>query len=497
MRRKTILVPLVSSVLLLWGCLTASGADAPTVLVPKPGSGAVQIRVQFNAGSAYDPSGKEGLADFVANALLRGSKSFDRATIDERLDALAADIGVEVDRDIVIIEGRALADVWPDFSKLFLSVLTEPAFSPSEMAKLTGDQLDAIEQIRRDDGSLARAALQTFMYENHPYGHPVEGLDHTVKAITAADARDFYESHYTAGNYILGLAGEVSDSLAKAINAALAAALKPDAPPPLVLPKPVVNGLNIFLIEKENRAQTQMRFGRPIDIGRGDPDFMPLYLANTYLGRHRESMGRLYQVIRSQRGLSYGAYSYAEHFDQDGGSNLARPGRPRHQQYFSAWIYPKSTNANFVIHAVMKELADLSTHGLSDKELDAARQFEINHFPFEIETPRRLLGMRMDEIALGTPRFVDSFTKTTQQVTGADVKRAVRRAIDINNMVLTAVVSNGVEFTKQLLDGPVTVEYPSGVDPKSLAANDVPYKSFRLPLKPEKIKVLKTEEMFR
>ena len=30
------------------------------------------------------------------------------------------------------------------------------------------------------------------------------------------------------------------------------------------------------------------------------------------------------------------------------------------EQYTSAWVYPKAANADFVIHAVMKELSDLA-----------------------------------------------------------------------------------------------------------------------------------------
>jgi zinc protease len=497
MMLKRILTATLLVALVIPACLPAQGAEPPTVLIPKSGSGAVRVRIMFAAGSAYDPAGKEGLADFVGGALRRGSKQYSRAAIDDRLDALAAQINIEVDRDVAIVEGRCLAEAWPEFAKLYLSVLTEPAFDSVEMVRLVDDQLDAIEQIRRDDGTLAKAALQYFLYENHPYGHPTEGLTHTVKTITSADARSFYESHYTSGDYILGLAGEVTEPMAQSIRQSLAAALKAGTPPPLTLPMPKVTGLNVYLIEKENRAQTQLRFGRPIDIGRSDADFMPLFLANTWLGRHRESMGRLYQVVRSQRGLSYGAYSYAEHFDQDGWSNLARPGRPRQEQYFSAWVYPKATNANFVIHVVMRELADLSAKGLAPNDLEAARTFEINHFPFEIETPARLLGMRMDEIYLHTPAFVDGFTKAAQQVTVDDVQRATRRAIDVNNMAVVAVVSNGAEFTKQLLEGPVTCEYPSGVDPKSLSAEDAPYQNYKLPLTPDKIRVIKADEMFR
>jgi len=290
--------------------------------------------------------------------------------------------------------------------------------------------------------------------------------------------------------------GDVGDTLAETIHKALGVHLAKGVPEPPVLHEPVITGLNVYLIEKENRAQTKLRFGRPTAIGRNDPDFMPLYLANTHLGRHRESMGRLYQVIRSQRGLSYGAYAYAEHYDQDRGSKLARPGRPRRQQYTSAWVYPKSENANFVIHAVMKELSDLSKNGLTQEELDGARTFEINHFPFEIETPRRLLGMRMDELYLGTPSYIDSFAVRAERVTTEDVRRALPRAIDVNNMIIVAVVSDGEAFSKEIIGPTVTVEYPSGVDPHSLREADQLYNNFLPAYEPQKIRIVRASTMF-
>lgn len=483
--------------LLIMSCAAPSGPEVPTVIIPKAGSGSVRVRLQFNAGSSYDPSGKEGLAYFVAHALTRGTKKFTRAQIDEQLDDLAARLNVEVDRDVTIIEGLCLTESWPAFSQLLFSVLTEPAFDSVEMARLADDQRDDIEQIRRDDGDLAKEALQYYIYANHPYGHPAEGLENPVATIRPADARSFFASHYTSGNYILGLAGDVDDTLAQTIRKTLGAALASGKPEPPVLFEPVINGLNIYLIQKENRAQAQLRFGRPTDIGRNDADFMPLFLANTCLGRHRESMGRLYQVIRSKRGLSYGAYSYAEHFDQDQGSNLARAGSPRRQQYTSAWVYPKSENANFVVHVVMKELSDLAKNGLTQQQLDEARTFEINHFPFEIETPRRLLGMRMDELYLGTPAFVDSFTAMAQRVTTDDVRRALKRAIDVNNMILVAVASDGEAFAKELMGPAVRVEYPSGVDPRGLREEDMHYDNFLPAYEPQKIRVVRANTMFQ
>ncbi|MBD3298218.1 MAG: hypothetical protein GF341_06155 [candidate division Zixibacteria bacterium] len=484
---------------LLVGAISCSpGSDSgPTVLVPKDQAGSIRVRLVFGAGSAYDPGDKEGLAHFTANALKRGTEQHSRAEIDNTLDQLAAKLTIDVGREVTIIEGLCLTESWSEFSNLFFSVVTEPSFDVNEMSTLVQDQLDDIEQIRRDDQRLAKAALQYYIYQDHPYGHPPEGMTQTVRTLSARDARSFYREHYTNGNYTLGLAGDISDTLAEHIHAVLDASLRDGAPTPPSLPEPQINKTQVYLIEKENRAQAQLRFGRPIDITRDDPDFMPLFVVNSYLGRHRESMGKLYQEIRAIRGLSYGAYSYAEHFEQDGWSNLARPGLPRRQQYFSAWVYPKSINANFVVHIVMKMLNDLRTEGITRQQLDAAREFEINHFPFEIETPRRLLGMRMDELAYDTPAFIDSFTTRAAAVTVDDANRAIERAIDPQAMVIVAVVSDGEQFAKTLLGDQVMFEYPSGVDPSGLKLRDQPYLNYTLPIEAGNIRVVKAEEMFQ
>ncbi len=490
----------VASILaLLVGAISCSpGSDSgPTVLVPKDESGSIRVRLVFGAGSAYDPDGKEGLAHFTANALKRGTEQYSRTDIDNTLDKLAAKLTIDVGREVTIIEGLCLTESWSEFSDLFFSVVTEPSLDVDEMTTLVQDQLDEIEQIRRDDERLAKAALQYYIYQDHPYGHPTEGMTQTVKTLSARDARSFYREHYASGNYTLGLAGDISDTLAERIHDVLNSSLPDGAPTPPPLPDPQISKTQVYLIEKENRAQAQLRFGRPIDITRDDPDFMPLFVVNSYLGRHRESMGQLYQEIRATRGLSYGAYSYAEHFEQDGWSNLARPGLPRRQQYFSAWVYPKSINANFVIHIVMKMLDDLRTEGITRQQLDAAREFEINHFPFEIETPRRMLGMRMDELAYDTPAFIDSFTARAAAVTVDDANRAIERVIDPRSMVIVAVVSDGQKFAKTLLGNQVLFEYPSGVNPNSLKLEDQPILNYTLPIEAGNIRVVKAEEMFR
>jgi len=55
------------------------------------------------------------------------------------------------------------------------------------------------------------------------------------------------------------------------------------------------------LVEKPGES-TAISFGYPMDLHRGSRDFYALWLANSWLGEHRNSVSHLYQVIREVAG---------------------------------------------------------------------------------------------------------------------------------------------------------------------------------------------------
>src|SRR5690606_27873438 len=77
-------------------------------------------------------------------------------------------------------------------------------------------------------------------------------------------------------------------------------------------PKPM--GLQLSLVERDDLAQAQIRFGHQ-GIKRTNPDFLTLRVANTILGGGFQS--RLMKEIRVKRGLTYGIYSgFAARLDE-------------------------------------------------------------------------------------------------------------------------------------------------------------------------------------
>lgn len=476
-------------------CTTSQEAGLKLVKVKKAGIPVIHFKVMIKSGSMDDPKGKEGLAYFTAHLLRRGTKSFSRDQIEEMLDFISAKLDIRTEKEVIVISGTTLKENLDKFYHILTEVILEPTFPEGEIEKMKMDQINAIENIKQDDAELSAQVLENFLFRGVPYGHLAQGRISSVNSFTREDALEFYDEHFSRNNIILGIAGDFDDKIVNAFVDDISQLDEKEIPSyEIILPQLV--GRKVLLIEKEGREQTHFRIGHTLPITRKDPDFLPLYLANTYLGRHRESLGRLYQTVRSERGLSYGAYSYAEHFQQAGWSKLALPNIPRRAQYFSMWTYPKSVNAKFAIKLALKELTDLVNQGIDEEAFDFIKNFEKNHVPFELETPERKLGLLMDEEFYGNHRFWQDFEKRVDDITTEEVKKVVQQYLSPDNIAIVALVSDGEEFKKELLSDETKIEYPSGVDPDVLKSADEKIKAFSLNLRPENFEIVRVEELF-
>ena len=84
---------------------------------------------------------------------------------------------------------------------------------------------------------------------------------------------------------------------------------------------PALDGREVLLVSKPG-ADASISFGFPIDLSRGERDFYPLWVANSWLGEHRNQSSHLFKVIREIRGLNYGDYSYIEAFPEGGSRSM-------------------------------------------------------------------------------------------------------------------------------------------------------------------------------
>jgi len=476
---------------------TAARREIEIIRMARPGVPVVHFRVLILSGSADDPRGKEGLAAFTAALLRRGTRSLTRQALDEALDQLAASIGVQVQKEFTVISGVTLRRNVEEFHRIFRDVLLEPRFDAAEIEKLKTDQLDAVESVRESDEGLAREVFFQELYAGHPYGHLDAGTHSSIRSFTLEDVRGFYRAHYLRDNVVGGLAGDADEALALRLRRDLES-LPGGEVKRAGRPAGREQGRRAVLVEKEGRTQTHMRVGHRIDVTRAHPDYAALRLANSHLGQHRAPIGRLYQVVREMRGLSYGAYSYIEYFLGAGGPiKLALPNLARREQAFNFWIYPRSENAAFVLKLGIGELEALARDGVPADGFDATRAYVRNSFAFEIETPARELALALDDRVYGSNGFASRFPDEVGGLTPEKAREAARRHLSSENLLIVAVVPDAGLFKKQLLSGEAPLIYPSGSDSSALEKEDARVRALDLRLKPESIRIIKAADLFR
>ena len=483
-------------------------AGGQIIALPEPESPFVAFNIWIKRGSASDPKGKEGLASLTASLVAGGAtKSDTLEQILEKLYPMAAGYGVSVDKEMTNVTGRVHRDHLDGFYALLRNAILAPAFAEADFNRVKAQRLNYVERARRysRDEELSKDLLFWMAYRGTPYEHPAEGYVSSVKAITLEDVRAFHREHYVRNNIGVAVGGGYPqgfpervrkdiDTLPQGTIAAVAAP-KPQAPA----------GTKVLIVEKDTDA-SPVSMGFPITLLRNQQDFVPLLVANSYLGEHRNSVGRLYQAIRETRGMNYGNYSYIEAFPAGYATQQPRVNVARRSQLFEMWIRPISLTAPgnlhertlFATRAALFEFDRLIDKGMTADAVAASKEFLRNYVSTWGTTISRRLGYAVDDAfyGIGKPGYLQSLRPMIDKVTAEQVNAAIKRHLQDENMYIVVITSDAQAFKKKLLAGEATTITYAGERSADLLAEDKIISALPLKLKDGDITILPIEKVF-
>lgn len=459
----------------------------------------VSFRIVFLTGAASDPAGKEGLASLAASMLAEGgTRNLAYSQIIDAMFPMATSISSQVDKEMTTFSAVTHVDNLDKFYSLFRSILLEPGWRPDDLTRLRDHAINFLRVSLRSDNDeeLGKEVLYSAIYAGHPYQSHNAGAVGGLNRITMDDLKQFYATHYTKANLVIGIAGGYPsgflDRLKKDFETLPeGAASKPERPQP----KPI-DGIHVRMIEKQTRS-VAYSFGFPISVKRGDPDFLPLLVAQSYFGQHRNSSGRLFQTIREIRGLNYGDYAYIEYFPRgmfqfEPDPNLARP-----QQIFQVWIRPvEPATAHFSLRLAFYELDKLIKQGLSEEEFERSRSFLTKYVNLLIKTKDAELGYAIDSLYYGIPDYAAYIEQGLAKLTRDGVNRAIRQHLRTGNLDIAVVASGCNALRDKLIAGkPSPITYNSSKPPGILAEDKIVEK-WEIPFKPEAVEIVPVDKVF-
>ena len=479
---------------------TEHSFPAPPVLLPVAGDPTISFRVWFQVGSQDDPRGKEGLAAITARMIGEGStRANDYETILDRLFPLAAGYAAQADTEMTVVSARVHKDNLAAFYPLLTQAMLGPALKQQDLDRIKFQTLSFLRNVLRysSDEDLGKAVLYNTIFAGTPYGHLGAGTLASVQGITLDDVKDFYRRHYTPQNVVVGLGGGYRASLARDLGrdlgrlpAAAAAATPPPKPAPL-------HGRQVTIVEKDCGA-TAISIGFPIDVVRGSKSWYALAVANAWLGQHRNSASHLYQVIREQRGLNYGDYSYIERFP--GGTRLQIPPTNvcRRRQIFELWIRPVPHAArHFALRAALRELKHLVDQGMTESEFRATRNFLRKYVLHLAPTTMDRLGYALDDRFYGIKgSHLEKFRHMMDELTLADVNAAIKKHLQYENLEIVLVTKDARSLKEALAkDAPSPIEYPTR-KAESILVEDREIAAFPLRIERQNVRIIPVGELF-
>ena len=466
------------------------------VVLPVPNKPIVSVRLVFRTGSVDDPAGKEGLTALTTRVLLEGgTRSLDSAQLLQALYPMAAELGGDTDKEFTTLTGRVHRDRLPRFLEIMSETLLAPRFEEKEFTRLRADQLNAVKNRLRqeNDEELSKVALDSLLYEGHPYRHANGGTEKGLEAITLEDVKAHWKNTFTQDRLIIGLAGAVDDALATQVKTTLSAL---PAKGSVRAPLPTAAGpKGLTLIVERDTASTAGNFGFTTPLRRDSPEFLALFIALSYFGEHRQEHGVLYQEVRERRGLNYGTYAYAQHYRQDGWYSIPRPNILRSQEDVTFWLRPVSPDkAVFATRAVLHFLEQLRSKPIPAERFETARGFLAGATRIWTTTDQRRLGWAIDEVIAGTPDFLGSVRKALETITPAQAQAAVAKYVAPENLNFAFVTKDAAGLAAALKSGaPSSISYSS---PKAeeLVRDDSVISSVKMPIAVEHLRVVKASD---
>lgn len=385
----------------------------------------VQIAVTFDAGSARDPEGLNGLSMMVAGMLEEGVKGMNADKIAAVFEDVGAEFGASSSLDMLTLQLRSLSD--PKYLKpvtsMFRNLMLAPTFPQESFEREQDRALTGLKQAQASPGTLAQWNFFKAVYGNHPYAFPGAGTIESMRALQQPDLERFHKKYFNGSNAVMIMVGDLGKRqariLAKKIAGHLPIGLKAPALPDVKLPTKMVKHFQNF-----PSSQSHIQIGQP-GVHRKDPDYFPLYVGNYILGGGG-LVSRLSEKIREQEGLAYSVYSYFW--------PLAKEGP------FLIGMQTKNSQRGKAILMLRNILRDFIENGPTVAELDSAKKHLTGGFPLRIDSNKKITGyLNMIGFYNLPLTYLDDFNKRIEAVTLAQIKDAFKRRIHDDKFVMVVV----------------------------------------------------------
>lgn len=394
----------------------------------------VAVRALIGSGADRDTAQLAGLASMSAELLDEGAGSRDAIRLAEDLGLLGASLGSGTDWDATYVSIDVLSKNLNSSLEIFADVVRRPMLPASALERVRSERLMELLQQREEPAAIAGKRFSNLLYGSGTYGNSVIGNSESVSRLSIDDVRRFYTQNFIPNNTSIIVAGDVSSRPLLDLIERLFGDWKrgPEPPHPTVSPA-AIEGSRVFLIDRPNAVQSEIRVGH-IGVPRSTEDYFPLTVMNALLGGVFNS--RINLNLRERHGYTYGARSMFAF------RRLAGP------FVVSAPVRNEVTLES--VTEVFNELRRIRTGDIEERELEDTKNYLAGVFPATVQSSSDIAGRILDMELYGLPHdYFDRYRENITAVSAEDIARVAQKYIEPDR-ALIVIVGNAAQIREPL-----------------------------------------------
>ncbi len=400
----------------------------------------VAVYLTFPGGLRFEGEKTNGLGNFVASLLNRGTVTRDAGAFARDVEDIAATISGFSGRNSIGMSASFLSRYFDRGMDLLADAILNPAFHEGEIEKVRGDIIAAIEREENYLPGYTFKLLYRALYKSHPYGMPLKGTKEIVEGIDREDIVEHYERLIAPDRMVMVVAGAVEKEVAIAKVKELFGGFDRKAPG-LQGPPPEER-------QAVKRVTGARKSSNQVNIGIG-------FLGTTIAADDRYALavltkilsaqgGRLFSNLRDKRSLAYSVSAF---------SRLGvEPGT------FAVYIGTAPDKMKAAIDGVLDELAKVVNGRVTGEELERAKSAIIGGYEMGLQSNRsQAADMANNELfGLGYDEF-RRYPGKIEGVTADDVLEVAERYITLDAYTISIVGPDvGVRESEVPVEGKAT-----------------------------------------
>lgn len=405
-----------------------------------PAVPAVTVRAVIAGGSRVAAPGKEGLAELVAELLVKGTKKRKADRIAREIEELGGTISSTAALDYLGLSVSCLAADFEKTFDVFADCLANSTIPAVEFVR-EQDRLLAQVQSEDDDWELeAEKMMRARLYPKHPYRYRTTGTVDSVARLADGDALAYYKKYVTPANVVVAVVGDVDPAeVARVVKKKLGRWRPLESPPPVVPADPPPADREL-VFERTDKEQAVIYIGYR-GVTYGDGDEFPLRLLDAAISGVYLPGGRLHERLRGA-GYVYVVHAY--------NVSAQDPG------FFAIFAATSPERAEEVLAAVEEEVAKMKAEPITAEELGLAQENWLTMnalYNNQSNGDVARLAARYELVGLGYD-WPEDFDERVLAVTADDVTAAARKYL-VNPVIVVTTPTPPGEAPPSTPEAPV------------------------------------------